>query len=81
MQGNSCDYKSLVKIIEDKVEQRIQNVGHSVENVQISLQNVESKVDNFNNGMEQSVEICGMKKQIEVITNYVELIEHSLKAQ
>ena len=38
-------------------------------------------VDNFNNGMDQSVEICGMKKQIEIISNNVELIDHSLKAQ
>ena len=53
----------------------------SVEKVQMSLQNVESKVDNFNNGMDQSVEICGIKKQIEIISNNVELIEHSLKAQ
>ena len=49
----------------------------SQESVENTLQNVESKVDNFNNGMEQSVEICGMKKQIEIITNNVELIKQS----
>ena len=49
----------------------------SQESVENTLQNVESKVDNFNNGMEQSVEICGIKKQIEIITNNVELIKQS----